>query len=117
MHEAMIVKKLIEEIEVECNKNNIKTLSKVVVDLGEIATYKSDPIMFYFDSYKKEYDFVKDAEIVVNEIDGKIKCNACNKESGILDSTLIFCSECDSGDVDVIQGKEFMIKELIGNKS
>ena len=112
MHELGVTQSLIDVVKYECEKNNIVNPKRVVVELGSLTSFKKDPILFYFDILKEENPLICDTELVINEIEGVVKCFDCEKESVIEDPCLIFCMNCDSTNVEVVKGKEFIIKEI-----
>jgi hydrogenase nickel incorporation protein HypA/HybF len=112
MHELSITKQMIELITQECIERKIKP-SKIITELGSLCTFKKESVLFYFDVLKKEYPIIENSELAVNEIKGKVKCNKCLKESDIDDEIMLLCPLCDSCDVEIIDGKEFIIKEII----
>ena len=114
MHELGIINQLIRSITEEAKKNKIKKIKKVVIELGSLTSYKKEPISFYFDSLKLDHNLIKESVLTIKEINGKVKCNKCKKESDLKDPYLIYCDKCESHDVEIIQGKDFLIKEIIG---
>ena len=114
MHEAAIIQKLVKEIEKECKKNRINSLSRIILELGQLTNYKKEPVQFYYSLFSKETRLLSNAELVVNEIEGMIQCNDCKSKSKILDPTLIFCPLCQSSNINIIKGNDFIIKKLEG---
>ena len=112
MHELSITRKLVEMIKSECKENNIDNPKKIVVEVGKLTNYKKQPIKFYFDLLKKEEDLIKNSELILNTIPGKIKCNNSGKKSQVDFEVMIFCPECDSHDVEIIEGKDIKLKEI-----
>ena len=112
MHELSVTKSLISLILNKCNEKNIKP-KVIITELGSLTSYKKDPILFNYDLLKKEEDLLKNTNLEVIEIKGKVLCNNCEKESIIDDNIMIFCPKCDSHNVEVIQGGKFKLKEII----
>jgi hydrogenase nickel incorporation protein HypA/HybF len=112
MHELSATNHLIELISNECQINKIKSPKKIIVELGMLTTYKKDPILFYFDLIKKDIKLLKNSKLVIKEVKGKILCNKCKKESVINEAIMIFCQKCNSGDVEIINGKDLILKEI-----
>jgi len=113
MHEHSITKNIVVMVVKECQKNNLRP-KKVVVELGSLTTYKKEPIMFYFEALKKDFDVLEDAKLEINEVKGMVNCNKCTKESEVEDPSFIICRHCKSHDVKIVQGKDFIIKEIQG---
>ena len=99
----------------ECEKNNIKKLKKVVLELGKLTTYKKESILQYFDVLKNDFPVLEDTNLEINVVPGKIKCNKCKKESIVKDIYLICCGYCNDHDVKIIEGKEVIVKEIQGD--
>ena len=113
MHELSVTKSLIDIIDSECRENRI-TPKKIIAELGTLTSFKPDPIIFYYDILKKENSLLRDSILVIESVQGKIKCNECKKESMLEDNIMIFCPKCKSSDVEIISGRDFKLKEVIG---
>ena len=111
MHELAVTKNIIEMILSESRKNNI-TPRLINAELGMLTTYKKDPILFYFDAMKKEHSLLSDSTLIIKEIKGKIRCKDCNKESNVTEQYLLFCPECNSFNITIIEGKDFKIRNI-----
>ena len=108
MHELSITKKIIEIIEKESKTRNI--IPKTVhLELGQLSSYKKEPIIFYFDCMKS--GLIKDTEMVIIELCGKVKCNSCQKVTKIKELEM-FCPECSSTNIEIVQGRDIKIKEM-----
>jgi hydrogenase nickel insertion protein HypA len=113
MHELSITRQLIEMIRKEA-ENKIKIINSVTIELGSLTAYKKEPLLFYFDALKRDFPFIKNTKLTVNEVVGKLKCNSCRKESRIDEPYMIFCPLCKSNDVVITRGKDFNIIEIKG---
>jgi hydrogenase nickel incorporation protein HypA/HybF len=107
MHELAITKTLIDMILRES-----KRPKKVIVELGMLTSYKKEPIEFYFDILKKEYPALKSTELIIVPVPGRLKCNDCKKTSEITEPYLIFCDKCSSGNIELVNGKDLILKEI-----
>lgn len=112
MHELAITKSLIESIRQESQKHGIKNPKKVFLELGKLSGFVKEPILMYFEHLKKDIPMLKKTELVVKELDGKIECNECHKECPVNESCLILCPVCDSKNVEIIQGRDIIIKNI-----
>jgi hydrogenase nickel incorporation protein HypA/HybF len=112
MHELAITQNLISLIEQECTAQQICNPKQIVVDLGFFTTYSKDSILFYFNILKKEVPLLSKTKLKINTIAGKIICNECKTISTITDPRMILCQRCHSSDVQILQGKEFILKEI-----
>lgn len=112
MHELTITKNLIDIATSECKKEDISSPKKIVAELGSLTGYSKDSILFYYDLLKKDSNLLFSTELEIKEIDARILCRHCMKESGIKEPYMIFCQVCGSRDVEIISGKDLRIKEI-----
>jgi hydrogenase nickel incorporation protein HypA/HybF len=112
MHELNVTKKTMDLIKSECKENNIKNPKKIFLELGELTTYKKEPLVYYYNILKKESDLLKNTDLIIKEIPGKIKCKDCKKESLIKELYIIICPNCRSGNVNIIQGQNIKINKI-----
>lgn len=113
MHEHGITNAVVHQIIHACEDSGMTNPRRIVVELGELTTYKKESVLFYFESIKKDYPILSDAELDIVEIPGKIFCNACGKGSDVrVASPIMFCPKCESSDVQVISGKDVVVKEI-----
>jgi len=112
MHELAVTQSLINSVIEECKNRNITNLEKIIVELGSLTSYVSDSVLFYYDLLKEPFELLHDVPLEIIEIKGAIQCNDCNKKTIIDDSFVIFCKHCNSTNVRVIKGKDFIIKSL-----
>jgi hydrogenase nickel incorporation protein HypA/HybF len=117
MHELSITKTLIEMAQKECAQNNIAALSRIIVELGELTAYKSEPMLFYFNILKKENPVLRDTGLEIKTIRGRIRCNSCNNDSNIQEAFIMICPLCSSADVEILQGKDLILKQIEGEKN
>jgi hydrogenase nickel incorporation protein HypA/HybF len=112
MHELSAAKELLDILEKECETKGISNPKKVITRLGTLTTYSKEPIVFYFDQLKKQNDLLKDVVLIVEKENGKIRCKTCKKESFVKHSYLLFCPYCNSDDITVVEGKDFIIRHV-----
>ena len=112
MHEHSITNQVVHQILHACEDAGMGNAKKISVELGLLTGYKADSVLFYFDSIKKDWNIIKDAELNIIEIPGKILCRSCKKELIVESSPLILCPNCESTNVKVLQGKDVVIKSI-----
>ena len=112
MHELSATNNLIQMVLTECAKRKITHPQKIVIDLGSFSSYSKDSLLFYFDILKHDEPLIRKTKLIINEVPGKITCKKCKKQHTVEDACMMFCPECHSGDIMVLSGKEFMLKEI-----
>lgn len=108
MHEMGITEEIIRLVLEECDGRSPES---VVLEVGELSSYKPEPVKFYFEMMRKG-TILEKSVLEVLDIKGKVHCNSCKAESDIDEPIMIFCPECESGDVDIIQGKDIKIQSI-----
>ncbi|MBT3408365.1 hydrogenase maturation nickel metallochaperone HypA [Candidatus Woesearchaeota archaeon] len=112
MHEITITKEIIRILEEECIKNNIIP-QKIKLELGGMTNYKEEPLKHYFEILSKGHKILGRSQLDINHVEGKVNCNDCKKVSVLDDPYLVYCKNCESFNVDVIQGKDLKVLEII----
>lgn len=110
MHELAVTKDLVNLI-----LQNSTHPKKVVVELGAMTTYKSEPIRYYFDIIRQEYPSLSDVKLVLIEIPAFIHCRECDEKSVLEEPFIEVCPVCGSWKTDVLQGKDFILKSITEN--
>lgn len=114
MHELSVTTQLMNITIKECIKNKANP-NKIIIELGELTTYKEEPLKYYFSILKKEekYILLKNTKLKINKTPGKLNCKKCNKTSKITDPRMILCPLCNSSKVDITDGKDLKIKTIV----
>lgn len=113
MHEASIVKSILDlTIEIS-EKENINKVYKIYIRVGKIHLIVFEVLENIFNIMKQDFPLLKDAEIIYEEKEIKILCRKCNKES-ILNEPFFICPLCFSIEIDVLEGKELHIMKIDG---
>lgn len=108
MHELNVARELVRLV-LERSKHP----KKVFVELGALTTFKAEPLKYYFDILKKQEPALKDAQLSITEVAGKVRCNACKKTGDVEPSFVHVCPACSSFDTVIIQGKDFILKRIV----
>lgn len=112
MHELHTVKQLIEQILKECRANRIRRPRRIYVELGELTTYKKEPVLFYFERIKKDEPLLSDAVLDIKMKKGLVRCRSCGRDTELEEPLLRVCAGCGSGSVKVLKGDHIVIKKI-----
>lgn len=112
MHEVSIVEGLIGIIEDAAMKNGISKVSEVSLRIGAMRQVVPDALVFAFEVLGKG-TVADGAAISIKEVPTRARCRECAMEFMVEDFCFI-CTSCDSGDVEVVEGKELYIDSLEG---
>ena len=116
MHEIAITKEIIRILEEECLKNKIIP-KKIKLELGSITNFKEDPIRHYFEILTKGHSHLSNSQLDIVNVQGKVRCKDCKKETLIEDPYIVLCQECESFNVDIIEGRDLKVLELVSDNN
>ena len=114
MHELSIAIRILELIKHTANANNLKKVSKVIVQAGELAAIVPESLQFCFDEIKKN-TVAAEAELLVEIVPLKANCSPCAKEFRIEDLQFT-CPVCGNKDIQITAGEEISLYQLDGVK-
>jgi Zn finger protein HypA/HybF involved in hydrogenase expression len=69
MHELMITQKIVQMIEQECRRHNINA-KRALLEVGEDTTYKSGPIMYYYNVLLKDLEVLSNCKLEIRMVRG-----------------------------------------------
>lgn len=112
MHELRIAEDLSAIVLETAKKENLSKVSRVTIIFGHFVWIVPEIFEFAFREAVK-YTVASDAELSVEILPVKLRCNACGKDF-LLKENFFACSICNSTDIEIIQGKELFVKSIEG---
>lgn len=110
MHELSLAKDIIDTVYQNVPINEISRVKSVVIKVGAFSGVVTDSLKFSFQAITSETE-LGGAELDVIDIPFMLKCNDCNKET-TNDIGMMLCSDCGSGNTEIISGGELQIVEV-----
>jgi hydrogenase nickel incorporation protein HypA/HybF len=110
MHEVSIAQSVISIVEKSLPENNTKKVTLVYLSIGRLSGIEIEALKFAFSIIKKD-SLLKDAEMVIETINGKAICNDCGK-SFELSEYATPCPNCESFSLKIIEGKEMNVTHI-----
>ena len=111
MHELGVTFKVIENLEAVAKENHLEHISRCTLRLGEVSTVIPKLLLDCWDWAIKKHPVVANCELVVEQIPALTYCEDCGKTYSTVQSGKI-CPHCGSEHTYLVQGQEFMIKEI-----
>lgn len=111
MHELGIVFHIIRSVEGVARENNLRRVSSVTLELGEVSGVIPSYLTDCWDWACAKSDLMRGAELVVEEVPAVTYCEACGSTYGTVEHGCI-CPHCGSERTYLIQGDETTIKEI-----
>ncbi|MDO5823840.1 hydrogenase maturation nickel metallochaperone HypA [Methanobrevibacter sp.] len=121
MHELSMAQGIINAVLDTANENNATEVNEVTVEVGRLAMINPEQLQFIL-GVLIENTIIEDAEINFEEIPAEIKCLDCEFDGeAVLDDSdhyapLVKCPNCDSLSVDIINGKDIVVKNIVIEK-
>ena len=110
MHEYSVVQALLEQIERVAEENGAERVTKVVIKIGVMSGVEPHLLGIAFETFRQK-TVCDGAEFVMNIQPITIVCRNCGARSE-LDAVHYCCPECESVEVDVVDGEEMFLMSL-----
>lgn len=111
MHELGIVFHIIRSVEDVARQNNVRRVTAVTLELGEVSGVLEDYLQDCWNWAVSKSDLMGGARLQVAVIPAKTLCEDC----GMVYPTVAHgrtCPGCGSGHTHLIQGNETMIRDI-----
>ncbi|MGZ8096980.1 MAG: hydrogenase maturation nickel metallochaperone HypA [Methylosarcina sp.] len=111
MHELSLLENVREILESEALSQNFTRVARITLEIGKLSCVEPDALRFGFDVVMKD-SLAQDAELVIVESDGLGLCRQCGRQT-VMEALHDACLWCGNPFVEVLQGTEMKIKELM----
>jgi hydrogenase nickel incorporation protein HypA/HybF len=116
MHEFSLAEDLLNLAREEARKAGIDRLDKISVRIGSVSGVNIDSLEFAYGFLREQDEMTKNAELVVERVQGRGRCTQCGREVDI-DRIFLFCPFCETPTVEIIEGREFLLVSLEGEEN
>lgn len=122
MHELSMAQGIINAVLETAEANNATEVNEVTIEVGRLAMINPEQLQFIL-GVLIENTIIEDAEINFEEIPAEIDCLDCDFQGeAILDDSdhyapLVKCPKCDSLSVEILNGKDIVVKNIVIEKS
>ena len=121
MHEFSIMSQVVQTILTEVEKNKLNSVSKVRFEIGELTFLGEDQLRFCYNVLTKD-NILKNSELIIEKVKPEIKCLECGYSGDLeyLDKDEFhfqlpqFSSPKCNGKIEVLKGKDCLIREITG---
>ncbi|MCI4676673.1 hydrogenase maturation nickel metallochaperone HypA [Candidatus Mycolicibacterium alkanivorans] len=83
----------------------------VRVQVGALRQVVPESLSFCW-TIVREHENMPEAELELELVTGEVRCRSCGQQSEIASRWSVCCPQCDSGDVEVVRGNEFLVTSL-----
>ena len=111
MHEISLLEQVREILIEHSLSQHFNKISKVTLEIGKLSCVEEEALRFGFDVVMKD-SLADGAELIISSVKGLGFCQRCN-QSVPMQSLHDPCVLCGRFDVQVVQGEEMRIKDLV----
>lgn len=111
MHELGIVFYIIRDVKEVAQENNVKHVSKVTMDIGEVSTVIPDYLKDCWRWAADKEDVLRGCELDVQTIPAVTLCRDCSREYPTVAHGKT-CPYCGGGNTHLLRGNEVEIREI-----
>ena len=83
----------------------------VRLQLGALRQVVPDTLLFCW-TLVREHEDMPDAELELELVAAAVRCRSCGEQSEIESRFSVACPQCQSADVDVVAGEEFLVTSV-----
>lgn len=83
----------------------------VRVQIGALRQVVPESLSFCW-SLVRDHESMPDAELELEFVAAEVNCHSCGQYSEITSRWSVCCPQCESADVEVVRGNEFLVTSL-----
>lgn len=110
MHELSIAQQVIETLEHNLLTHEAERVVSVTVEIGALCGVEAEPFDFCF-PLAAQGTRVEGARLILQKVPLRLRCALCKWE-GNSEIPLMMCEQCGAIQVDVLSGRDFIIKTM-----
>lgn len=114
MHELGVVFHIIDDVTEVGRENNLTNIQSVTLQLGTVSTVIPDYLKDCWKWAVDRTELLKGADLIIEPIEAITYCEDCKSTYDTSKHGKI-CPNCGSKNTYLLQGTEFMIKEIAGS--
>ncbi|MBR5897244.1 MAG: hydrogenase maturation nickel metallochaperone HypA [Lachnospiraceae bacterium] len=114
MHELGVVFHIIDDVTEVGKENNLTSVQSVTLQLGTVSTVIPEYLKDCWKWAVERTELLKGAELIIEPIEAITFCEDCKTTYDTIAHGKT-CPNCGSGHTYLLQGTEFMIKEIAGS--
>lgn len=111
MHELGVVFHVIDDVLDLAKQNNVKHINSVTLQIGTVTGIIPDYLTDCWNWAVSKHEQMSDCKLKIEKIEAISYCEDCKKQY----NTIVYgktCPNCQSSNTYLLQGNEFMIKEM-----
>ncbi len=110
MHELALAESLVKKLVNIAETEKISEIISVTLLIGEFSGVDKEALDMAL-PFTAEGTFLENTDFIYECVKVKVRCGNCKKDS-FPEVPAILCTHCQSDNIEIIQGREFIIKDL-----
>ena len=107
MHELSIASSIVKTVQLEIEKRNLTSVTKIALHVGALTDIVPDSLSFGFEAITKNTN-LENTELQIEIVPVKGVCKKCNHNFEVVEFVFV-CPSCSSNDISMSQGNELDI--------
>lgn len=83
----------------------------VRVQVGALRQVVPESLSFCW-TLVRDHECLSDAELELELVRAEVRCRSCQQQSELSSRWAVLCPSCDSADVEIVRGNEFLVTSL-----
>jgi hydrogenase nickel incorporation protein HypA/HybF len=108
MHELSLCEAIADLVKTHAEGRHVDV---VRVRIGALRQVVAESLSFCW-TLVRDFEDMPDAELELECVGAEVKCRSCGRQSEITSAFSIWCPHCDSPDVEVLRGDEFLVTSM-----
>ncbi|WP_343599938.1 hydrogenase maturation nickel metallochaperone HypA [Mycobacterium sp.] len=108
MHELALCQAIADVVRPHANGHHVDV---VRVRIGALRQVVPESLSFCW-TLLRDYENMPDAELELEFVTAEVTCRSCGRQSTITSQWSLLCPHCESADVEVLRGNEFLVTSL-----
>lgn len=111
MHELAITQQIADIAIRHGEQHQARRITDLHLTIGDLSSVVDDSVQFYWDIVA-EGTLCEGAQLHFHRVPARLRCRECGEEYTLEDGELRICPQCDSSEVEVIEGKTFQLESI-----
>lgn len=107
MHELSLCQAIVDTVTAHADGQHVE---RVEVRIGHFRQVVPDSLLFSWELLTADTDLAG-CELIIDHVPAVITCRSCGQDS-TLETPIMLCRSCDSSDVNLVSGEEFLIASI-----
>lgn len=111
MHELAITQQIADLAIKHAEKNSARKITDLYLVIGELSTVVDESVQFYWDLITED-TLCEGSKLHFKRLPAEFRCRDCQHVFRLEEGELTPCPNCSSGNVEILQGKEFHLDSI-----